>query len=73
MRCHYAVLFVRVMCSYGLFVDFLVEKCGLALMKNFQIVFLELLSCLMLSQLVTMVVKAVGVEMRGTRVFFWSN
>ena len=42
-------------------------------MKNFSIASLEILSCLLLSKLITMVVKAVEVEVKVNKVFCWSD
>ena len=56
-----AVVFVRVMCSHGVSVTLWAGKCRLAPMKNFSIARLELVSCLLLSKLIAMVVKAVEV------------
>ena len=42
-------------------------------MKNFSIARLELLSCLLLSKFITMVVKAVEVEVKVNKVFCWSD
>ena len=68
-----AVVFVRVKCSHGVSVSLRAGKCGLAPMKNFSIARLELLSCLFLSKLVTMVVKTVEVELKVKKVFCWSD
>ena len=65
-----AVVFVRVMCSH---VTLWAGKCRPALMKNFSIARLELLSCLLLSKLITMVVKAAEVEVKLSKVFCWSD
>ena len=67
-----AVVFVRVMCSHGVSVTLWARKCRLALV-NFSIARLELLSCLLLSKLITMVVKAVVVEVKVNKVFCWSD
>ena len=45
----------------------------LASMKNFLITRSELLSCLLLSKLITMAVKAVEVEVKINKVFCWSD
>ena len=42
-------------------------------MKNFSIASLEVLSCLLLSKLITMVVMAVEVEVKVKKVFCWSD
>ena len=68
-----AVVFVRVMCSHGVSVTLWMVKCRLAPVKKFSIVCLELLSCLQLSKLIKMVVKAVEVEVKVNKVFCWSD
>ena len=68
-----AVVFVRVMCSHGASVTLWARKCRLAPMKNFSIARLELLSCLLLSKLITMAVKAVELEVKVNKVFCWSD
>ena len=68
-----AVVFVRVMCSHGVSVTFWAGKCRLAPMKNFSIARLDLFSCLLLSELITMFVKAVEVEVKVNKVFCWSD
>ena len=61
------MVFVRVMCSHRVSITLWAGKCRLAIAR------LELLSCLLLSKLIAMVVKAVEVERKFTKVFCWSN
>ena len=68
-----AVVYVRVMCSHGVSITLWAGKCRLAPMKNFLMARLELLSCLLLSKFITMVVKAVEVEVKVNKVFWWSD
>ena len=75
-----AVVLVRVKCPQGVSVSLWAGKCRLAnrkflhrRMKKFSIARLELLSCLFLSKLVTMLVKTVEVELKVKKVFCWSD
>ena len=73
VKAYCAVVFVRVMYSHGVPVTLWVGKCRLASMKNLSITLLELLSCLLLSKLITIVVKAIEVEVKVNNVFCWSD
>ena len=63
----------RVMRSHGVSVTLWAGKRRLALMKTFWIARRELLSCLLLSKLIVMIVKAVEGEVKVNKVFCWSD
>ena len=67
------IVFARVSCSHGISVNFWVEKSRLAPMKKLSIPKLELLVCLLLSELVISVVDAVKSEVRIKDIFCWSE
>ena len=72
-KAYCALVFVRVMYSHGVSVTLWLGKCRLASMKNFSVVRLDILSCLLLSKLITMVVKTIEVEVKARKVFCWSH
>ena len=72
-QAYYAVVYVRVVCSHGVKVNFWTGKCRVAPMKDISIPRLELLACVLLSKLVVLVVNAVRLEVQVRNVFCWTD
>ena len=69
-QAYYAVVYVRVVCSHGVKVNFWTGKCRVAPMKDISIPRLELLACVLLSKLVVSVVNAVRLEVQVKNLFW---
>ena len=72
-KAYCAIVFARVSCSHGVSVNFWVGKRRLAPMKKLSISWVELLACLLLSELVISVVDAVKSEVRIKKICCWSD
>ena len=72
-KAYCAVVFVRVVCSYGVEVNLWAGKCRVAPMKDLSIPRLELLACVLLSKLVVSVINAVRLEVQVRNVFCWTD
>ena len=68
-----AVVYARVVCCHGISVKLWPGKCRLAPMKVLSIPRLELLSCLLLSNLITLVKNAIEYEVKVSKIFCWSD
>ena len=72
-KAYCAIFFAKVSCSHGVSVNFWMEKSRLAPMKKLSVSRLELLACLLLSELVISVVDAVKSEVRIKEICCWSD
>ena len=72
-KAYCTIVFTKVSCSHGVSVNIWVGKSRLAPLKKLSIPRLELLACLLLSELVISVVDAVKSEVKIKEICCWSD